>query len=125
MQSLEKQKKIDDLKKQQDVIASNSLLQRYVKDGIEIDVLERWADKTPHHPITASIITNVKALDRANNDILGLALGDDCNNADVLAYLLDAFFEWVDKQEINRAQPTSCTTPQGADSHPPQDQQAV
>jgi len=59
---------------------------------------DRWADGTPHHPMSERLMRFVAEHDLHDyNDYFCWKIGGDGDNGESLMYEMDAFFEMLDR----------------------------
>ena len=67
-------------------------------EGIETDINKRWEEGIDHHPKSVEIVRAVSELDFCFlGDYFCWKYGGDGDNGEMLAYLLDIYFEAKDK----------------------------
>jgi hypothetical protein len=113
-----------------DYLKTNKLLQNYLHHHIELDVPQRRTANTPHHADSKLIMSHLQQLDHVNGTPLnlktGINLGLYGDNGESLLYLLDMFFEWIDKQELpNAAHTPTHHESQGSTRDTPQNKQTL
>lgn len=80
--------------------SKNAIIQSYIRNGIELDPITRNQASMPHHTFTNLMMTHLKELDFVyNNDRFRLKTGGKASSTETLMYLLDMFFEWIDKSD--------------------------
>lgn len=61
---------------------------------------ERWEQGIPHDPRSEEIAYSIRDIDRKfNNNVLNLKFGGDGDGGEPLLYLLDCYFERLDKKD--------------------------
>jgi len=66
---------------------------------VETDINKRWEEGTPHHPKSVELVRALADMDfHFGNDYLDIKMGGDGDNGEHMMYLLDIYFEELDKQ---------------------------